>query len=75
MQHISSRFWFILSLVFAFAYSLVWLKAAFATDYTVQSDASMYMFWMQRFTDPGLLPNDLNVAYHESISPVGYTVR
>lgn len=73
MRHISSRFWFILSLVFAFGYSLVWLKAAFANEYTVQSDASMYTFWMQRFTDPGLLPNDLNVAYHESISPVGYT--
>lgn len=73
MRHVPSRFWFILSLTFAFGYSLVWLKVAFAGKYIVQSDASMYVFWMQRFTDPGLLPNDLNVAYHESISPIGYT--
>lgn len=73
MKRISSRFWLALSLVFAFGYSLVWLKAAFAGKYVMQSDASMYVFWMQRFIDPTLLPNDLNVAYHESISPVGYT--
>ncbi|XGV94918.1 MAG: hypothetical protein ACAF41_19515 [Leptolyngbya sp. BL-A-14] len=74
MKRISSRFWLALSLIFAFGYSLVWLKVAFAGKYVMQSDASMYVFWMQRFMDPTLLPNDLNVAYHESISPVGYTV-
>lgn len=73
MKRISSRFWLILSLVFAAGYSVIWLKAAFAGKYSVQSDASMYVFWMQRFVDPTLLPNDLNVAYHESISPIGYT--
>ena len=74
MKRIYSHFWLILSLVFASAYSLIWLKAAFADPYSVQSDASMYVFWMQRFVDPTLLPHDLNVAYHESISPIGYTV-
>ncbi len=59
--------------MFAFGYSLIWLKAAFAGKYVMQSDASMYVFWMQRFVDPTLLPHDLNVAYHESISPAGYT--
>ncbi|MBW4580077.1 MAG: hypothetical protein KME42_10955 [Tildeniella nuda ZEHNDER 1965/U140] len=73
MKCISSRFWLALSLVFAFGYSVIWLKVAFAGNYIVQTDASMYVFWMQRFVDPTLLPNDLNVAYHESISPVGYT--
>lgn len=73
MKHISSRVWLALSLMFAFGYSVVWLKAAFAGSYVMQSDASMYVFWMQRFMDPTLLPHDLNVAYHESISPVGYT--
>ncbi|PSB25136.1 hypothetical protein [Stenomitos frigidus] len=73
MKRIYSHFWFILNLVFAFGYSLIWLKVAFAAKYSVQADASMYVFWMQRFLDPALLPNDLNVAYHESISPVGYT--
>jgi hypothetical protein len=73
MRRIYSYIWLILSLVFAFGYSLIWLKVAFAGPYVMQSDASMYMFWMQRFVDPTLLPNDLNVAYHESISPVGYT--
>ena len=73
MRRIYSHFWLILSLVFAFGYSLIWLKVAFAGPYVMQSDASMYVFWMQRFIDPTLLPHDLNVAYHESISPIGYT--
>jgi len=73
MKRISSNFWLALSLVFAAGYSVIWLKAAFASKYIMQADAGMYMFWMQRFTDSTLLPNDLNVAYHSSISPIGYT--
>jgi hypothetical protein len=73
MKRLSSNFWLLLSLTFAAGYSVIWLKAAFAGKYIMQADAGMYMFWMQRFVDPTLLPNDLNVAYHESISPVGYT--
>lgn len=73
MQRLSSKFWLALSLVFAAGYSVIWLKAAFAGNYIMQADAGMYMFWMQRFSDPTLLPHDLNVAYHSSISPPGYT--
>ena len=73
MQRLSSKFWLALSLVFAAGYGVIWLKAAFAGSYIMQADAGMYMFWMQRFSDPTLLPHDLNVAYHSSISPPGYT--
>lgn len=66
-------FWFSLSLTFALLYGIFALKAAFSSNYLVQNDARMYVFWLQRFIDPDILPNDLNVAYHSSISPPGYT--
>ncbi|MBA3921325.1 MAG: hypothetical protein H0X31_06335, partial [Nostocaceae cyanobacterium] len=66
-------FWFGLSLTFAVIYGIYALQAAFSSKYLVQNDARMYVFWLQRFIDPGILPNDLNVAYHGSISPPGYT--
>lgn len=65
-------FWFSLSLGFALYYGFLVLQRAFRAEYVVQDDAREYVFWMQRFTDPSLLPNDLIAEYFKSITPLGY---
>ncbi|MFE1746613.1 hypothetical protein [Coleofasciculus sp. H7-2] len=65
-------FWFTLSLTFALIYSLLGLKQAFSSSYVVQDDARVYVFWMQRFVDSDLFPNDFIADYFQSITPSGY---
>ena len=48
------------------------LKLAFQNPYIVQDDARQHVFWMQRFIDPGLFPDDLIADYFQSVSPLGY---
>ena len=64
--------WFSLSLVFAAFYSLWGLAKAFGTTDIIQKDAREYIFWMQQFVDPTLLPHDLIASYFKSITPQGY---
>lgn len=66
-------FWLSLSLTFAFIYSLLGLREAFSGEYVVQDDARQHVFWMQRFLDPQLFPNDLIANYFQSVAPAGYT--
>lgn len=54
-------------------YALLVLQDAFRTPYTVQDDARQHVFWMRRFLDPTLFPNDLIADYFESVAPWGYT--
>ena len=56
----------------AATYALIALREAFSNPYIVQDDARQYVFWMGRFFDPGLFPNDLIADYFQSVSPVGY---
>lgn len=65
-------FWFSLSLAIATTYALVALREAFSSPYIVQDDARQYVFWMRRFLDPSLFPNDWIADYFQSVSPVGY---
>ncbi|QMS91031.1 hypothetical protein HUN01_26875 [Nostoc edaphicum CCNP1411] len=67
------RFWFGLNLIFAIFYSLLELQQAFSNKYAVQDDARVYVFWMQRFLEPDILPNDLIADYFESVTPVGFS--
>lgn len=69
----SSRwFWLSLSLTIAAIYGLLALRQAFSSDYLVDSDARQHVYWMQRFLDPDLFPNDLITDYHQSVAPAGY---
>lgn len=70
----SSRmiFWLSLSLTFAAIYSILALKRAFSGEYVVQDDARQHVFWMRRFLDADLFPNDLIANYFQSIAPLGY---
>ncbi|MBE9190904.1 hypothetical protein IQ230_11180 [Gloeocapsopsis crepidinum LEGE 06123] len=65
--------WLILSLTFAIFYGVLGLKIAFSSDYVVQDDARQHIFWMRRFLDPQLFPNDLLADYFQSVAPLGYT--
>jgi hypothetical protein len=67
-------FWFTLSLTFALIYTFLGLKQAFSSSYVVQDDARVYVFWMQRFVDSGLFPNDFIADYFQSVTPSGYAV-
>ncbi|MBD2093715.1 hypothetical protein H6F90_00905 [Trichocoleus sp. FACHB-591] len=66
-------FWFSLSLTFAAIYGCMALQQAFSGEYVVQDDARQHVFWMQRFLDPELLPNDFIANYFQSVAPWGYT--
>ncbi len=65
-------FWLSLSLTFAAFYGILGLHKAFRTEYIVAKDAREYVFWMQRFVDPELLPHDLIADYFKSVTPSGY---
>lgn len=69
----SLRFWFILSLSLAVVYSIPALGEAFSGEFVVQDDARQHVFWMQRFVDSQLFPNDLMADYFQSVAPAGYT--
>jgi len=66
-------FWFSLSLLIAITYSLLALTEAFSSNYVVQDDARQHVFWMLRFIDPTLFPNDLIADYFQSVAPAGYS--
>ena len=67
------QFWFIVTLVFAIAYGILALKKAFQGEWVVQDDARQHVFWMMRYVDPNLFPNDLIADYFQSVAPFGYS--
>lgn len=66
-------FWFSLSLTFAAIYAILGLQQAFSSEYVIADDAREHVFWMQRFLDPKLFPNDLIADYFQAVAPAGYT--
>lgn len=69
----TTLFWFALSLTFAAIYAAMAMQKAFSGEYVVQDDARQHVFWMQRFLDPELFPNDYIADYFQSVAPAGYT--
>lgn len=70
--HRVRQFWFALSLVYAAVYGAIALHEAFSHPYIVSDDARQHIFWMRRFNDPELFPNDLIADYFQSVAPEGY---
>lgn len=69
--------WFGLSLAIALLFAWIALQAGLgheglSGDRLVQDDARQYVFWMQRFQEPGLFPQDLIADYFQSVTPLGY---
>ncbi|MDB9525078.1 hypothetical protein PN498_03695 [Oscillatoria sp. CS-180] len=66
-------FWYSLSLLLTGYYAWLVLQSAFSASYIVQDDARQHVFWMLRFVDPALFPNDFMADYFQSVAPAGYT--
>ncbi|MBE9125820.1 MULTISPECIES: hypothetical protein [unclassified Coleofasciculus] len=66
------KFWFCLSLTFAAICGIQGLQEAFSSQYVIQDDARQHLFWMYRFLDPELFPNDLITEYYQSTAPLAY---
>jgi hypothetical protein len=66
------RFWFMASLLVALLYSLLGLQTVWGND-AVADDARQYLFWMRRWQDPDLFPDDLIANYFQSVTPWGFT--
>jgi hypothetical protein len=65
--------WLILSLIVSLIYGLLGLQVAFQGDWIVQDDARQHVFWMARYFDSELFPNDLIADYFQSVAPLGYS--
>jgi hypothetical protein len=65
-----------LCLTIAFLYALgcagLALRQVFASKYALADDAREHVFWMFRFLDPRLFPNDPMADYFQSLAPLGY---
>lgn len=75
-NHISKKqiiFWFTLSITVSIVYAILALQQAFSSEYVVQDDARQHVFWMMRYVDPNLFPNDLIADYFQSVAPFGYS--
>lgn len=66
-------FWLGLSIAVAVVYGILGYSEAFQDTYVVQDDARQHVFWMQRWLDPELFPNDLIADYFQSVAPLGYS--
>ncbi|MGF1495689.1 MAG: hypothetical protein ACFB8W_02530 [Elainellaceae cyanobacterium] len=64
--------WFCLSLGLVLVYSLIALQEAFSAAHVIQDDARQHVFWMQRFVNPALFPDDRIADYFQSVAPGGY---
>ncbi|AFZ32823.1 hypothetical protein Glo7428_4380 [Gloeocapsa sp. PCC 7428] len=71
---IQIKFWLSLSLVLTAVYGILALQQAFSSEYVVQDDARQHVFWMRRFLNSKLFPNDLTADYFQSVAPLGYTI-
>ncbi|MGI8890059.1 MAG: hypothetical protein ACR2G0_04665 [Chthoniobacterales bacterium] len=61
-----------LSMLYAAGCALLALRQAFATSYSFADDARQHVFWMARYLDPTLLPNDSSANYFQALAPTGY---
>jgi hypothetical protein len=68
----SQGLFFLLSLLFAALYAGLVIVPALSHEYAIQDDARQHIFWMQRYIDPALFPNDYIADYFQSVAPWGY---
>ncbi|MEO0758852.1 MAG: hypothetical protein AAFY78_18485 [Cyanobacteria bacterium J06648_16] len=72
LRNRKALFWLGLSLLFSLFYSYLALREALADPYVIEDDARQHVFWMLRFVDSDLFPNDLIANYFQSVAPAGY---
>ena len=72
IKHLTFNWWLTACIIVAVLFAGSGLGLAFDSPYTVQDDARQHVFWLQRFSDRDLFPNDLIADYFSSVVPVGY---
>ena len=65
--------WFSGSMLYALGCGGLALRQAFSGDYVLADDVRQHVFWMFRFLDPTLFPNDPIADYFQSIAPPGFS--
>ncbi len=60
------------SLAIAMLYGILFWRIAFEGPYGIQDDARQHVFWMWRYVDPMMFPDDLMADYFQSVAPIGY---
>ncbi|NJL82046.1 MAG: hypothetical protein HC890_01945 [Chloroflexaceae bacterium] len=65
-------FWRTLALLIALFYGFLALREAFAGEYLISDDGRQHIFWLQRYVDPRLFPQDLIADYFQTVAPAGY---
>ncbi|MDV3353535.1 hypothetical protein QGP82_32980 [Leptothoe sp. LEGE 181152] len=68
----NQRIWLAASLIIATIYGILFWRIAFAGPYTIADDGRQHLFWMLRYVDPGLFPDDIIADYFQSVAPGGY---
>ncbi|MGB3403020.1 MAG: hypothetical protein WBA77_10035 [Microcoleaceae cyanobacterium] len=68
----NSKYFLAICLAISVLYSSLALHEAFSHEYIIQDDARQHIFWMQRFLDSELFPNNLIANYFQSVAPLGY---
>ncbi len=63
--------WFAVAMLYAAACAFLALRQGFASKYLLADDVREHVFWMFRYLDPGLFPNDPIADYFESLAPKG----
>lgn len=64
--------WFVLAMLYATGCAFLALRQAFASKYMLADDVREHVFWMFRYMDPGLFPQDPIADYFQSLAPSGY---
>jgi hypothetical protein len=67
-----TRFWFACSMLYALVCASLALRQALAGEYVLADDVRQHVFWMFRFLDPKLFPNDPIADYFQSIGSPGF---
>ena len=68
----NQRLWLLASLVIAILYGILFWRIAFAAPYAISDDGRQHLFWMLRYVDPTLFPDDIIADYFQSVAPAGY---
>jgi hypothetical protein len=64
--------WFTFAMFYAAGCALLALRQVFASEYMLADDVREHVFWMFRYVDPGLFPQDPIADYFQSLAPSGY---
>lgn len=67
-----AQFWLLASLIVGGICAYLGVRGAFR-GFIAQDDARQVVFWMRRFMDPELFPQDIIADYYQAVTPFGFS--